>query len=57
VKFGFEVEKQYRYSELLRLMFRDQVAWILQPEVHRHRKERAGTLETASPHCDGKSGR
>ncbi|HEY0110050.1 MAG TPA: Gfo/Idh/MocA family oxidoreductase [Fibrella sp.] len=35
VKFGFEVEKQHRYSELLRLMFRDQAAWILQPDVHR----------------------
>ena len=49
IKFGFEVEKQHRYSELLRLMFRDQVAAIKQPGVHRIISEENGlsSLETA----------
>lgn len=49
IKFGFEVEKQHRYSELLRLMFRDQVAAIKQPGVHRIISEQNGlsSLETA----------
>ncbi len=49
IKFGFEVEKQHRYSELLRLMFRDQVAAIKQPDVHRIISEENGlsSLETA----------
>ena len=49
LRFGFEVEKQHRYSELLRLMFRDQVAAIEQPGVHRLISEENGlsSLETA----------
>jgi predicted dehydrogenase len=49
LKYGFEVEKQHRYSELLRLMFRDQVAAILQPGVHRIISEENGlsSLEMA----------
>lgn len=49
LKFGFEIEKQHLYSELLRLMFRDQVAAILQPDVHRIISEENGltSLETA----------
>jgi len=49
LKFGFEVEKQHRYSELLRLMFRDQAAAIAQPDVHRIIAEENGltSLELA----------
>ena len=49
LRFGFEVEKQHRYSELLRLMFRDQVASLAQPGVHRLITEQNGlsSLETA----------
>ncbi|CCH03371.1 oxidoreductase domain protein [Fibrella aestuarina BUZ 2] len=49
LRFGFEVEKQHRYSELLRLMFRDQAAAIKQPDVHRIISEENGltSLETA----------
>ena len=49
LRFGFEVEKQHRYSELLRLMFRDQVAVIHQPAVHRIISEENGltSLEMA----------
>ena len=49
IRFGFEVEKQHRYSELLRLMFRDQAAAIEQPGVHRIISEENGlsSLETA----------
>ena len=49
IKFGFEIEKQHRYSELLRFMFRDQVAAIKQPGVHRIISEENGlsSLETA----------
>jgi predicted dehydrogenase len=35
LKFGFGDEKQHIYSELLRLMFRDQAAAIQYPETHR----------------------
>lgn len=49
LKFGFDVEKQHRYSELLRLMFRDQVAALKQPGAHRIISEENGlsSLETA----------
>ena len=49
IKFGFDVEKQHRYSELLRLMFRDQAAAIKQPDIHRIISEENGlsSLETA----------
>ncbi|WP_375446401.1 Gfo/Idh/MocA family protein [uncultured Fibrella sp.] len=49
LRFGFEVEKQHRYSELLRLMFRDQLAALLDPGVHRIIAEENGlsSLETA----------
>jgi len=50
LKFGFEQEKQHVYSELLRLMFRDQVSHILAPESHRIITEENGltSLETAA---------
>ena len=35
LRFGFEQEKQHLYSELLRLMFRDQVSAIKYPDTHR----------------------
>lgn len=49
LKFGFDVEKQHLYSELLRLMFRDQAAAILQPDVPRIISEENGltSLEMA----------
>ncbi len=49
LKFGFEQDKQHLYSELLRLMFRDQVATIHQPGNHRIITEENGltSLETA----------
>ena len=50
LKFGFEQEKQHVYSELLRLMFRDQVGHILAPNSHRIITEANGltSLETAA---------
>ena len=50
LKFGFEQEKQHVYSELLRLMFRDQVAYIFAPGSHRIITEANGltSLETAA---------
>lgn len=50
MKFGFEQEKQHLYSELLRLMFRDQVSGIKYPDTHRVITEENGlrSLETAS---------
>ncbi|NEU65322.1 Gfo/Idh/MocA family protein [Spirosoma agri] len=49
IKFGFEIEKQHLYSELLRLMFRDQVNAIHYPEMHRIIREENGldSLQTA----------
>ncbi len=49
LKFGFGDEKQHIYSELLRLMFRDQAAAIHYPETHRIITEQNGltSLETA----------
>ncbi|GAB3640319.1 Gfo/Idh/MocA family protein [Spirosoma arcticum] len=50
IKFGFEQEKQHLYSELLRLMFRDQVSAIKYPDTHRIITEENGlrSLETAT---------
>ncbi|MBC3783719.1 Gfo/Idh/MocA family protein [Spirosoma utsteinense] len=50
MKFGFEQEKQHLYSELLRLMFRDQVSGLKYPETHRIITEENGlrSLETAA---------
>ncbi|QJW92132.1 Gfo/Idh/MocA family oxidoreductase [Spirosoma taeanense] len=50
IRFGFEQEKQHLYSELLRLMFRDQVSGIRYPETHRIINEQNGltSLETAA---------
>ena len=50
MKFGFEQEKQHLYSELLRLMFRDQVSGIKYPGTHRIITEENGlrSLETAA---------
>ena len=50
VRFGFEQEKQHLYSELLRLMFRDQVSGIKYPDTHRIITEQNGllSLETAA---------
>jgi predicted dehydrogenase len=50
VKFGFEQEKQHLYSELLRLMFRDQLSGIKYPATHRIITEENGlrSLETAA---------
>lgn len=50
IKFGFEQEKQHLYSELLRLMFRDQVSGIRYPGTHRIITEENGlrSLETAT---------
>jgi predicted dehydrogenase len=49
LKFGFGDEKQHIYSELLRLMFRDQTMSIHQPDTHRIVTEQNGliSLETA----------
>lgn len=49
IRFGFDTEKQHLYSELLRLMFRDQVSGIKYPETHRIIDEQNGlqSLETA----------
>ncbi|GAB4042488.1 Gfo/Idh/MocA family protein [Spirosoma jeollabukense] len=49
LRFGFGDEKQHLYSELLRLMFRDQVNAIHYPDVHRIISESNGlnSLETA----------
>ncbi len=49
IRFGFDTEKQHLYSELLRLMFRDQVSGIKYPETHRIINEQNGlqSLETA----------
>jgi predicted dehydrogenase len=50
IKFGFEQEKQHLYSELLRLMFRDQLSGIHYPATHRLITEENGlrSLETAA---------
>lgn len=50
LKFGFEQEKQHLYSELLRLMFRDQVSGLKYPETHRIITEENGlhSLQTAA---------
>ena len=50
LKFGFGDEKQHIYSEILRLMFRDQIASIFYPETHRIITEENGlnSLETAA---------
>ena len=50
IKFGFEQEKQHLYSELLRLMFRDQLSGIKYPATHRIITEENGlrSLETAA---------
>ncbi len=42
LRFGFEQEKQHLYSELLRLMFRDQVSAIKYPDTHRIINEENG---------------
>lgn len=42
LKFGFGDEKQHIYSELLRLMFRDQASAIHYPETHRIITEQNG---------------
>lgn len=49
LQFGFGEEKQHLYSELLRLMFRDQVNGIHYPDTHRIINELNGlvSLETA----------
>ncbi|CAN5463440.1 hypothetical protein BH09BAC4_BH09BAC4_07540 [soil metagenome] len=49
LRFGFGDEKQHLYSELLRLMFRDQVNAVHYPDVHRIINESNGlnSLETA----------
>ena len=50
IKFGFEQEKQHLYSELLRLMFRDQTNAIHYPDTHRIITEENGleSLRTAA---------
>lgn len=50
LRYGFGQEKQHLYGELLRLMFRDQVAGIREPETHRIVTEENGlrSLETAA---------
>ncbi|MCK8491925.1 Gfo/Idh/MocA family oxidoreductase [Spirosoma sp. RP8] len=50
IRYGFETEKQHLYSELLRLMFRDQVSAIHYPETHRIIREENGlnSLQTAA---------
>ncbi|GAB3707546.1 hypothetical protein GCM10027592_41800 [Spirosoma flavus] len=50
LKFGFGEEKQHIYSEILRLMFRDQVQAIHFPGTHRIINEQNGlsSLETAT---------
>jgi len=50
IRFGFGDEKQHVYSELLRLMFRDQVSAIRYPETHRTIREENGlySLQTAT---------
>ena len=50
LKSGFEQEKQHLYSELLRLMFRDQVSGIKYPDTHRIITEENGlrSLKTAA---------
>ncbi|GAB3546536.1 Gfo/Idh/MocA family protein [Spirosoma fluminis] len=50
LRFGFGEEKQHLYSELLRLMFRDQVSAIKYPETHRIISELNGlqSLEVAA---------
>ena len=50
LKFGFGDEKQHVYSEILRLMFRDQTAAIHYPDTHRIITEENGltSLETAA---------
>ncbi|MFD2574037.1 Gfo/Idh/MocA family protein [Spirosoma soli] len=50
LRFGFGEEKQHLYSELLRLMFRDQVSGIKYPDTHRIITEQNGlrSLETAT---------
>jgi predicted dehydrogenase len=49
LKFGFGDEKQHLYSELLRLMFRDQISGMKFPATHRLVTEQNGltSLETA----------
>jgi predicted dehydrogenase len=49
IRFGFEAEKQHLYSELLRLMFRDQATAIHYPDTHRIIREENGlqSLQTA----------
>ena len=49
LRFGFGEEKQHLYSELLRLMFRDQTNAISYPDIHRIINESNGlsSLETA----------
>ncbi|GAB3986967.1 hypothetical protein GCM10028807_05510 [Spirosoma daeguense] len=49
LRFGFGDEKQHIYSEILRLMFRDQTQSIHYPETHRIITEQNGltSLETA----------
>lgn len=50
IRFGFGDEKQHLYSELLRLMFRDQVSAIQYPDTHRTIREENGlySLQTAT---------
>jgi predicted dehydrogenase len=50
LRFGFAEEKQHLYSELLRLMFRDQISGIKYPETHRIINELNGlqSLEIAA---------
>lgn len=50
LRFGFGDEKQHLYSELLRLMFRDQVSAIKYPDTHRTIREENGlySLKTAT---------
>lgn len=49
LRYGFDVEKQHRYSELLRLMFRDQATYLKAPATHRIITEENGlsSLEIA----------
>jgi predicted dehydrogenase len=49
LRYGFEVEKQHRYSELLRLMFLDQATYLNAPTHNRIITEQNGlsSLETA----------
>ena len=50
LRFGFGDEKQHIYSEILRLMFRDQVSAIHYPNTHRIIREENGleSLKTAA---------